>query len=104
MARKLAKQGPIHHTMRPRLLAVLTVVAACLVSQPAHAIDDLTGASMGWPWALPFIGILLSIATNGHAMAAALPRSALFQLAAAAMLFWVLTGAVRRTPTLLRRA
>src|SRR6516225_851265 len=29
-----------------------------------HAASRLDGASMGWPWALPFIGILLSIATG----------------------------------------
>ena len=29
-----------------------------------HATAALDGASMGWPWALPFLGILLSIATG----------------------------------------
>jgi Na+/H+ antiporter NhaD/arsenite permease-like protein len=29
---------------------------------PAHAVTGLDGAAMGWPWALPFAGILLSIA------------------------------------------
>src|SRR5262245_19931391 len=29
-----------------------------------QATATLEGASMGWPWALPFIGILLSIATG----------------------------------------
>jgi len=31
---------------------------------PAHAAPALDGAQMGWPWALPFAGILLSIATG----------------------------------------
>ena len=30
----------------------------------AHAAPALDGAQMGWPWALPFAGILLSIATG----------------------------------------
>jgi Na+/H+ antiporter NhaD/arsenite permease-like protein len=46
------------------VLAVLTAVAVCLQSQAANATAGLTGASMGWPWTLPFIGILLSIATG----------------------------------------
>jgi len=46
------------------ILAVLTAVTGCLLSQPAQAAAELPGASMGWPWALPFIGILLSIATG----------------------------------------
>ena len=37
---------------------------ALLVSSPAHAAPALDGAAMGWPWALPFAGILLSIATG----------------------------------------
>jgi len=44
--------------------AVLTAAAACLPSQPAHAAAGLAGESMGWPWVLPFIGMLLSIATG----------------------------------------
>jgi Na+/H+ antiporter NhaD/arsenite permease-like protein len=47
-----------HHPV----LAVLIGTAACLSSQPALGASALDGASMGWPWALPFIGILLSIA------------------------------------------
>ena len=34
------------------------------VSVDAHAATALDGAAMGWPWALPFVGILLSIATG----------------------------------------
>ncbi|MFZ0426078.1 MAG: sodium:proton antiporter [Xanthobacteraceae bacterium] len=37
------------------------VVAACLLPSAARAAD-LDGASLLWPWALPFVGILLTIA------------------------------------------
>ncbi|MGH6663688.1 MAG: sodium:proton antiporter [Pseudolabrys sp.] len=37
--------------------------AALLLPAAAHAAD-LDGAQMGWPWALPFAGILLSIAAG----------------------------------------
>jgi Na+/H+ antiporter NhaD/arsenite permease-like protein len=43
-----------------RLIAALALL---LVPLPAFAAD-LNGAHMGWPWALPFAGILLSIATG----------------------------------------
>jgi len=39
------------------------VIAALLLPTAAHA-EDLDGAHMGWPWALPFAGILLSIAAG----------------------------------------
>jgi len=38
-------------------------LAAILLPSAAHAAD-LDGAQMAWPWALPFAGILLSIATG----------------------------------------
>src|SRR5262249_35143674 len=58
------RPSKLAHTMRPgNALAVLTA-AVCLPSQPAHAAIGLAGESMGWPWGLPFIGILLSIATG----------------------------------------
>jgi Na+/H+ antiporter NhaD/arsenite permease-like protein len=50
--------------MNRQLLAVLIATAACFSSEPSHAASTLDGTSMGWPWTLPFIGILLSIA-NG---------------------------------------
>jgi Na+/H+ antiporter NhaD/arsenite permease-like protein len=46
------------------------VPAACgaftlvLAPDAAMAATGLDGATMGWPWALPFLGILLSIATG----------------------------------------
>jgi Na+/H+ antiporter NhaD/arsenite permease-like protein len=48
-----------------RKLIALTVAAACaLTPQAALAADALPGPAMTWPWALPFIGILLTIATG----------------------------------------
>jgi Na+/H+ antiporter NhaD/arsenite permease-like protein len=47
----------------PRILAVLFAVIALVIPLPTFAAD-LNGAQMGWPWALPFAGILLSIATG----------------------------------------
>jgi Na+/H+ antiporter NhaD/arsenite permease-like protein len=49
-----------------RRRAGVTLALAILSGLPsaAHAAPALDGAHMGWPWALPFIGILLSIATG----------------------------------------
>jgi Na+/H+ antiporter NhaD/arsenite permease-like protein len=49
---------------RQSVLAVLIAAAGCLSSQPAHAAAILDGASMGWRWAVPFVGMLLSIAVG----------------------------------------
>ena len=49
--------------MRQIVLA-LTVVLVALVPEAAHAAAALDGAALRWPWALPFIGILLTIATG----------------------------------------
>ena len=35
-----------------------------LGSGPAQAAAALDGKTLGWPWALPFIGILITIATG----------------------------------------
>src|SRR4051812_24601520 len=43
------------------LAAPLAIVP---LSQDAHAATAPDGAAMGWPWALPFIGVLLSIAAG----------------------------------------
>src|SRR5581483_3759882 len=43
---------------------VLIAAAFTLAVGPAEAAPALDGARMGWPWALPFAGILLSIATG----------------------------------------
>jgi Na+/H+ antiporter NhaD/arsenite permease-like protein len=47
-----------------RRLAAALAAAIAFVPQAAHAAPTLDGAHMGWPWALPFAGILLSIATG----------------------------------------
>jgi Na+/H+ antiporter NhaD/arsenite permease-like protein len=49
--------------MRQIVLA-LTVVLVALVPEAAHAAAALDGAALRWPWALPFVGILLTIATG----------------------------------------
>jgi Na+/H+ antiporter NhaD/arsenite permease-like protein len=46
-----------------RLTAALAATIV-FVPQAAHAAPALDGASMGWQWALPFAGILLSIAAG----------------------------------------
>src|SRR5579885_2127367 len=46
------------------LVFYIPLLAAVLMPEDAHAATTLDGASMKWPWALPFLGILLSIATG----------------------------------------
>ena len=48
--------------MRSRPIAILA--ALMFTAAPAYAAAQLDGTTMAWPWALPFIGILLSIATG----------------------------------------
>jgi len=51
--------------IRIRQLCIAALVAVFLFAPgTADAAPALDGASMGWPWALPFAGILLSIATG----------------------------------------
>jgi len=40
------------------------VALAAIVPDAAHAAAGLDGAALRWPWALPFIGILVTIATG----------------------------------------
>jgi Na+/H+ antiporter NhaD/arsenite permease-like protein len=49
---------------RAILTLCLAVAGGLLAPQTASAATGLDGAAMRWPWALPFIGILLSIATG----------------------------------------
>ena len=49
--------------MRPTF-GTLIAAACCLVAGPAHAAEALDGAKLSLLWALPFVGILLSIATG----------------------------------------
>src|SRR5207244_7835955 len=48
------------------LAARIPVVAGFIVLAPDNALaaSALDGAALHWPWALPFIGILLTIATG----------------------------------------
>jgi len=43
---------------------IAALAAVMFAAAPAHAAAQLDGTAMSWPWALPFIGILLSIATG----------------------------------------
>src|SRR5262249_33685711 len=45
-------------------LVWLVAVVLALAPDVAHAAAGLDGAPMAWPWALPFVGILLSIAVG----------------------------------------
>ena len=47
-----------------RTIAAGLIAALLLPPQAADAAPALDGAQMGWPWALPFAGILLSIAAG----------------------------------------
>jgi Na+/H+ antiporter NhaD/arsenite permease-like protein len=49
--------------MRQLVLALVTLLAIGMPKQ-ALAAAALDGSALGWPWALPFIGILLTIATG----------------------------------------
>ncbi|WP_171524334.1 sodium:proton antiporter, partial [Acinetobacter pittii] len=46
------------------LRALTLIAAACLFATPAAAAEAIDGAKLSWLWALPFAGILLSIATG----------------------------------------
>src|SRR6516162_2798588 len=47
-----------------RIVACLFVALATLAPDVAHAATGIDGAALQWPWALPFIGILVTIATG----------------------------------------
>jgi Na+/H+ antiporter NhaD/arsenite permease-like protein len=47
-----------------RAVAVVLVLLIVLSSDRAQAAPALDGAAMGWAWALPFAGLLLTIATG----------------------------------------
>src|SRR5215471_9035410 len=48
----------------PWTLLVAFAALVALTPEPAHAAPALDGTALRWPWALPFIGILLTIATG----------------------------------------
>jgi len=55
---RLAAEFPIYSA-----LAAIAFTTA-LFPQPAHAATALDGAGLRWPWALPFLGILATIAAG----------------------------------------
>jgi Na+/H+ antiporter NhaD/arsenite permease-like protein len=58
----LISRRPLHHMLRPAILPAIAVFM--LAPQRALAAPVLDGAALRWPWAIPFIGILLTIATG----------------------------------------
>ena len=50
--------------MRQRLCGGALAAMLLAIPDPAQAATALDGASLGWPWALPFVGILVTIATG----------------------------------------
>jgi len=50
--------------MHQRLYGGAVAAILLIVPGPAQAAAALDGAALGWPWALPFIGILVTIATG----------------------------------------
>jgi Na+/H+ antiporter NhaD/arsenite permease-like protein len=50
--------------MRQSLYGGALAATLLAIPDPAHAAAALDGASLGWPWALPFVGILVTIATG----------------------------------------
>ena len=54
---------PVSHRFAGPLV-LFAVLAILAWPEPAHAAEGLDGAKLSWLWALPFVGILLSIATG----------------------------------------
>src|SRR5438128_4583490 len=50
--------------MMRRALFASFIGLAALAPAPAQAAVGLDGAALRWPWALPFLGILVTIATG----------------------------------------
>ena len=51
----------------PKTVATLAAATLALLigaTLPASAAEGIDGTTMAWPWALPFVGILMSIATG----------------------------------------
>jgi Na+/H+ antiporter NhaD/arsenite permease-like protein len=47
-----------------RIVLLSAALLAALTPDVAHATPGLDGATLRWPWALPFVGILVTIATG----------------------------------------
>src|SRR6267142_1897454 len=50
--------------MNRHALGAFAIITSLLLCTDAHAAPALDGAALRWPWALPFAGILLTIATG----------------------------------------
>src|SRR5262245_59082610 len=50
--------------MRQCLFGGVLAASILVAADAAHAAATLDGTALRWPWALPFIGILLTIATG----------------------------------------
>src|SRR5262245_62915031 len=50
--------------MRQYLFGGMLAASILLAADAAHAAAALDGTALRWPWALPFFGILLTIATG----------------------------------------
>jgi Na+/H+ antiporter NhaD/arsenite permease-like protein len=51
-------------SMMPQAILVSAALCVILAPEPAQAAAALDGTALRWPWALPFIGVLLTIATG----------------------------------------
>src|SRR6266498_4310061 len=60
--KKRTNPGP--SAMQQRLYGGAVAAILLIAPVPAQAAVGLDGAALRWPWALPFIGILLTIATG----------------------------------------
>jgi Na+/H+ antiporter NhaD/arsenite permease-like protein len=60
---RIRLRGMTTGMMRRTLFAPVMALAA-LAPDAAHAAAGLDGAALRWPWALPFVGILVTIATG----------------------------------------
>lgn len=59
------KPKPANRSRRLNGLAAVAATSSVLLTAvPARAATGLDGATMNWPWALPFLGVLLSIAAG----------------------------------------
>jgi Na+/H+ antiporter NhaD/arsenite permease-like protein len=92
--------------MKLRVIAAAT--AACLVATPAAAAEAIDGAKLSLLWALPFAGILLSIATGPvlypHVWEHHYGKFAAFWAALVVVPLFVMFGAGAAVPTLAHTA
>ena len=58
------RSNPGPSAMQQRLYGGAVAAILLIAPVPAQAAAALDGAALRWPWALPFIGILLTIATG----------------------------------------